>query len=61
MPNSNEYTVWVSTDFDYALNLRYRDAKITIPYEHLSFVKKEIEHLIAYVEMERSKHATVKP
>jgi hypothetical protein len=61
MPNSNEYTVRVSSDFDNAVTIRYREGQVTIPYEHLYFVKKDIEQFIAHVEMTRTLNYAGKP
>lgn len=44
-------TVYFSTDFDNAVNLRYRDQGMTIPYEYLSFIRQQLGQHIASVEM----------
>lgn len=51
-------TVFISTNFDDAVNLRYRDQKITIPYEYLSFIQRQLGQHIAMVEMIRSRNGT---
>lgn len=47
-------TIYFSTDFDNAVNLRYRDQRITIPYEHLPFIQQELRQHIANVEMAKA-------
>lgn len=49
-------TVFFSIDFDEAVNLRYHDQKITIPYEYIPFIRQQLGQHIAMVEMIRSRN-----
>lgn len=49
-------TVFISTDLDGAVNLRYHDQKITIPYEYIPFIRQQLGQHIAKMEMIRSRN-----